>query len=73
MTRWSFVKWLKKHGEKNKSRMHSRSILPAFINEIYHKCTEDEENEEGDKHVVDGPDVVHLKQLTAEKHKRKWA
>lgn len=53
--------------------MHSRLILPAFINEIYHKCTEDEENEEGDKHVVDGPDVVHLKQLTAEKHKRKWA
>lgn len=35
--------------------------LPAFINEIYHQCTEDKENEQGDKHVVDSPDVVHLK------------
>lgn len=45
-------------------------ILPAFINEIYHKCTEDKENEEGNKHVVDGPDVVHFKQLAAEKQKK---
>lgn len=45
--------------------MRSSLILPAFINEIYHQCTEDKENEESNKHVVDGPDVVHLKQLTA--------
>lgn len=38
--------------------------LPSFINEINHKSAEDEENEQGNKHVVDSPDVVHLKQLT---------
>lgn len=38
--------------------------LPSFINEINHKGAEDEENEQGNKHVVDSPDVVHLKQLT---------
>lgn len=41
--------------------------LPAFINEVYHQCTENKENEQGNKHVVDRPDVVHLKQLTAKK------
>lgn len=48
--------------------IHSRFLLPAFINEIYHKCTEDKKNEQGDEHVVDGPDVVHLKQLTVRKN-----
>lgn len=38
--------------------------LPSFINEINHEGAEDEENEQGNKHVVDSPDVVHLKQLT---------
>ena len=47
--------------------MRSCLILPAFINEIHHKCTEDKENEQGNKHVVNGPDVINFKQLTAEK------
>lgn len=38
--------------------------LPSFINEINHQGAEDEENEQGNEHVVDSPDVVHLKQLT---------
>lgn len=42
------------------------SSLPSFVNEIHHQGTEDEENEQSNKHVVDGPDVVHLKQLTGE-------
>lgn len=47
------------------------STLPAFINEIHHQRTEDEQNEHSDEHVVDGPDVINLEQLTAEqKHKR---
>lgn len=41
-------------------------ILPSFVKEIYHERTEDEENEQSDKHVIDSPDVVHLEQLTAE-------
>lgn len=39
-------------------------VLPSFINVIYHKSAEDEEDEEGDKHVIYCPDVVHFKQLT---------
>lgn len=39
-------------------------FLPSFINEVNHEGAEDEENEQGNKHVVDSPDVVHLKQLT---------
>lgn len=50
-----------------KSIIPSSLILPAFINEIYHKCTEDKQNEERNKHVVDGPDVIHLKKLTVDK------
>lgn len=41
-------------------------ILPAFIYEIYHQSAEDEEDEESNEHVVDGPDVVHFKKLTDE-------
>lgn len=48
-------------------RIVNTTILPSFINVIYHQCTEDKENEQGDKHVVDCPDVVHLKQFTGEK------
>lgn len=40
--------------------------LPAFIDEIYNKCAENKENEPSNEHVVDGPDVVDLKQLTVE-------
>lgn len=43
--------------------------LPAFLNHIDHQCAKDEENEQGYKHVVDSPDVVHLKKLTAETQK----
>lgn len=50
-----------------KSIIPSSLILPAFINEIYHKCTEDKQNEECNKHVVDGPDVIHFKKLTMDK------
>lgn len=55
-----------------KSIVHSSLLLPAFINEIYHKCTEDKQNEERNKHVVNGPDVIHLKKL-ARKTNRKLA
>lgn len=74
------ILWIKPHFKfcsvliKNaikKSWWQQSSTLPAFINEIYHQCTEDKENEQGDKHVVDGTDVVHLKQLTAKGKKRK--
>lgn len=53
--------------KKKKGKIQGTFILPAFINEIYHKCAKNKENEQGNEHVVDGPDVVHLKQLTAEK------
>jgi len=36
---------------------------PALVDEVYDHRTEDEEDEQGDEHVVDGPDVVDLKQL----------
>ena len=35
-------------------------VLPSFINVIYYKCAEDEENEEGNEHVIYCSDVVHL-------------
>ena len=38
--------------------------LPAFVDKIHDQGAEYEEYEQGDEHVVDGPDVVHLKQLT---------
>ena len=39
-------------------------VLPSFINIIYCKCAENEENEEGNEHVIYCSVVVHLKQLT---------
>lgn len=52
----------------HKNLKHNSSLtLPAFINEIYHKGTEDEQNEQRNEHVVDGPDVIHLKKLTVDK------
>lgn len=35
--------------------------LPSLINVVHHKCAEDEQNEESNKHVVDGPDMIHFK------------
>ena len=44
--------------------------LPAFVDKIHDQGAEDEEDKQGDEHVVDGPDVVHLKQLTV--RSRRW-
>lgn len=41
-------------------------FLPSFINKVYYKCAENEEDEESNEHVVDRPDMVHFKQLTGE-------
>lgn len=38
--------------------------LPSFVDKIHDQRAEDEEDEQGDEHVVDGPYVVHFKQLT---------
>ena len=38
---------------------------PALVDEVHHQGAEDEEDQQRDEHVVDGADVVHLKQLTA--------
>lgn len=40
---------------------------PALVDEVHDERAEDAEDEESDEHVVDGTDVVHLKQITAER------
>lgn len=41
-------------------------FLPSLINAVYHKGAKNEDDQEGNKHVVDGSDVVHFKQLAVE-------
>lgn len=40
---------------------------PALINSIHYQCAEDEEDEEGNEHVVDRPKMIDFKKLTTEK------
>ena len=53
------------------SKQVYNTVLPSFINVIYYKCAENEENEEGNEHVIYCSDVVHLKQLTVNVVQRK--
>lgn len=36
---------------------------PALVNTIHNHCTEDEEDEESDEHVVDGAEVIDFKEF----------
>ena len=42
------------------------SHWPALVDVVDSQCAQTEDEEYGDEHVVDGPDVVDLKQLTDE-------
>lgn len=47
--------------------------LPALVNVIHSQCAQTEDEENGYEHVVDGPDVADLKQLTGkEKDTAAW-
>lgn len=46
--------------------MHA-SHTPALVDVVDSQCAQAEDEEYGDKHVVDGPDVADLKQFTADR------
>ena len=44
---------------------------PALVNVVDSKSTDAEHKQHGDKHVVDGSDVIDLKQLTVQEGRTK--
>lgn len=38
--------------------------LPALVNEVDGQGADNEDTQAGDEHVVDGPEMLHLHQLT---------
>lgn len=45
------------------------SHWPALVEEVDSQRAQAENEEDGDEHVVDGPDVVDLKQFTDEEER----
>lgn len=55
------------------TRTHTQRAThrPALVDEVHDERAQKEDEENGDEHVVDGPDVADLKQLTEGKSERR--
>lgn len=59
------------HPPADSTHTHTDTHRPALVDEVHDERVQKEDEENSDEHVVDGPDVADLKQLTEGKSERR--